>query len=97
MGKVYYYGKNSNGIFGITGGTDVDYDGFHFHSFLSNLQSPIVDFECGYLFAVARSKNGDCYGCGYNCYTNIGVDGDRTVDLVGYTLVSKLVCRRFHE
>ena len=104
MGKVYVYGKNISGVFGLGTDHDMNLTKFTFHEFLSSLPSPVVDIEMGYLFAVVRCKNGDCYGCGYNCYINVGAEGDRTVDLNHFTLVSKLqgrvkkhACGSFHS
>ncbi|KAG2378973.1 hypothetical protein C9374_007611 [Naegleria lovaniensis] len=104
MGKVYCYGRNSNEIFGNDcAGREETLTTFRLQEFLSSLPSPVDDIECGYLFAVARCKNGDCFGCGYNCYCNIGIDGDRTVEADTFKLVEKLkgrvkqhACGSFH-
>nr|CAG4709195.1 unnamed protein product [Naegleria fowleri] len=104
MGKVYCNGRNSNSVFGNDcAGGEESISPFKMQEFLSSLPSPVEDIECGYLFAVARCKNGNAYGSGYNCYCNIGIDGDRTVEADTFKLVEKLqgrikqhACGSFH-
>ncbi|KAL9646857.1 hypothetical protein ABK040_013717 [Willaertia magna] len=75
---------------------------FKLDSQLNNLPFKIVDIQCGYSFTIVRCENGNCYGAGYNCYQNIGLD-ERTSDVKVYTLIERLkenvkqhTCGTFH-
>ncbi|KAL9645876.1 hypothetical protein ABK040_003606 [Willaertia magna] len=59
-GKLFIYGENVNGVLGY----DVTNDNltkFERQTKLDKLESKIIEIKCGYLFAVLRCENGNCY------------------------------------
>ncbi|KAL9642440.1 hypothetical protein ABK040_014282 [Willaertia magna] len=88
-GKIFIYGENPDCVLGISN-SHIKFNNFTLHPNLEHVSSKIIDLKCGYLFSILRCENGDCYGSGYNCYVNIGVDGRRSVDVKEYTLIEQL-------
>ncbi|KAL9650585.1 hypothetical protein ABK040_004801 [Willaertia magna] len=88
-GKIFIYGENPDCVLGISN-SHIKFNNFTLHPNLEHVSSKIIDLKCGYLFSILRCENGDCYGSGYNCYVNIGVDGRRSVDVKEFTLIEQL-------
>ncbi|KAL9645888.1 hypothetical protein ABK040_003618 [Willaertia magna] len=85
-GKIFIHGENVNGVFGC----DVKkLTKFERQTKLDKLENKIVEIKCGYLFAVLRCENGNCYGSGYNCYMNIGTENNSS-ELREFTLIEQL-------
>ncbi|KAL9645884.1 hypothetical protein ABK040_003614 [Willaertia magna] len=87
-GKVFIYGKNVNGVLGCDTSED-NLTKFEKQTKLEKLENKIVEIKCGYLFAILRCENGDCYGSGYNCYMNIGTENNSS-ELCEFTLIEQL-------
>ncbi|KAL9645881.1 hypothetical protein ABK040_003611 [Willaertia magna] len=85
-GKIFIHGENVNGVFGC----DVKkLSKFERQTKLDKLESKIVEIKCGYLFAILRCENGDCYGSGHNRQKNIGIEGN-PYELREFTLLEQL-------
>ncbi|KAL9645871.1 hypothetical protein ABK040_003601 [Willaertia magna] len=80
-GKVYIYGQNSYGVFGCKNlEIDEHVTKFTKHKELEKkMTSKIVDIKCGYNFCVIKCENGNCYGSGYNYYTDMGIIDENIV------------------
>ncbi|KAL9653129.1 hypothetical protein ABK040_006346 [Willaertia magna] len=91
-GNIYIYGENVNGVLGIgnnyTTSTFTEFT--KLTTIVEDLPNKIIDLKCGYLFAILRCENGDCYGTGYNYYNNIGIEGPNSGELKVFTLIEKL-------
>ncbi|KAL9655948.1 hypothetical protein ABK040_007569 [Willaertia magna] len=98
--NLYVFGKNFDHSLG---GTVDKYNEITLQPTIFKMQLKIIDVQCGYSHTIIRSEEGTCYGCGYNCYLNIGVLDDEsyikefTIIEMLKNCVKKHVCGAFHS